>query len=184
MLNERNVSVTLLQGMVEYLLLFPFLIIIGIFVAGPFLWIWLVTIFVLFFIGLMLGTLLPNQKWLLNAGFALVIGYLTSILFSESMPSLILLALIHPIFIYRGVMYAGESWDRLLPVHFMWYGAFIVYFFSYFAFRYIDILNPYLTLISLFGVILVVMTVFISNNEHMRRLQLYRDRKTLLLVER
>ena len=85
-LNERNVWVTLLQGMVEYLLLFPFLIIIGIFVAGPFLWIWLVTIFVLFFIGLMLGTLLPNQKWLLNAGFALVIGYLTSILFSESMP--------------------------------------------------------------------------------------------------
>lgn len=165
---RKNLLVTLSQGMVEYLLFFPILLIIGILVIGPSLSIWLITIFVLFLVGLMYKTLFPYQHWLVYAVVSLLIGVLSSCLFYEQLLFGILLAMIHPIFIYRGMMYASHAWNRLLSTGFLWFGGFIIYFISYFLFRYVEKLYPYLTLITVCGVIAIVLILFLSNSVQLK----------------
>lgn len=177
MLNKRNLIGTLLQGIVEYLLFFPLLLIIGIYIVDHLqLWSWLVSILGLFIIGVLFRTLLPNQKWWMHAGFSIIVGILPSFIFGGHLLFVILLAVIHPVFVYRGMMYAGRSGGSLLPVSFLWLGGLGIYFIGYFVFRYVETLNPYLTLFTVFGAILVVLTLFISNNDHLKSATLSKER--------
>lgn len=165
----RSLVITLLQSMFEYLLFLPILLIIGILMmAYQPLWIWLASLLVSLFIGVVYRTLFPKQKWGIYLGIAVVIGVLPGIIFGKHVLVWIVSAIIHPIVIYRGMMYASRTWKSLLPTSFLWAGGFPIYFVSYFAFRYIDILHPYLTLITIGGAVLVIMTLFISNNERLK----------------
>ncbi|MBS4178232.1 hypothetical protein [Lederbergia citrea] len=180
MLKLRNVMVTLLQGCFEYLLLFPFIMIIGLLLAGSRIWLWLASILVLFFLGALFKTLLPNQKWWVYAGFSVVVGVITAVLFDQHLFSLITLAFIHPIFIYRGMMYTSRPWNSLIPITFMWFGGFGIYFVSYFVYRFVEKFSPYLTLISICGALTVVIILFISNSEHLKASTLSKQKKPFI----
>ncbi len=175
-MRQRNLLITLFQGMVEYLLLFPIILIIGVLLEAPSLGAWLISLFGLFCIGVLFKTLLPNQKWWVYASFSLVIGVFSSVFFYEQLIVWIIWAIIHPSLIYRGIMYASRSWDRLLSAGFLWFGGFIIYFISYFFFRYVEKLHPYLTLITVAGASVIVLILFISNSEQLKSATLSKQR--------
>ena len=123
---NRNIIITMLHGFVEYLLLFPIIFIIGFLVLGESqVWIWLAGLLGLFFVGVLFKSIFSNQKWWVYASISLVVGVSASFLFNENLLPTIILALIHPVFVYRGIMYASHSvFSTLLPVSFMWLGGF------------------------------------------------------------
>ncbi|MEK3888200.1 DUF4129 domain-containing protein [Bacillus sp. FSL K6-3431] len=180
MSRQRDLLITFFQGVVEYLLLFPFILIIGILVVASSLWAWLLSLLVLFVIGILFKTLIPNQKWWISAGFSLAIGVFSSLIFYEQLLFWILLAIIHPVFIYRGMMYASHSWGNLISTGFMWFGGFIIYFISYFLFRYVEKLHPYMTPFTVCGAIVIVLILFISNSDHLKSATLSKQSKPMI----
>lgn len=177
MLNLRNLSVTFLQGIFEYLLLFPVFLLIGIYMVNHLqLWMWIGSLPILFFIGVIFGTFLPGKRTWLYALFSIVISILPSIIFEENLLFFSLLAIIHTLIVYRGVLYASHSWNSLLSISFLWLGGFTVYFMGYFVFRNATVLNPYLTHITVCGTILVIITMFIANSNHLKSSTLSKEK--------
>ncbi|MBS4195568.1 DUF4129 domain-containing protein [Lederbergia citri] len=176
----KRLIVTLIQGLFEYLLFFPLVLIIGILVMPQLLWIWVPILFGLFIVGVLFRTFFPKQQWWVYAICSFVFGLIPSILFDQSILTLILLCIIHPVCIYRGMMYVGRRWETLLPTSFMWYGGFGIYFVCYLLFRYVEIFKFYLPIISLCGAAVVVIILFISNSEQLRASTLSKEKKPFI----
>jgi len=172
----------MLHGFVEYLLLFPIIFIIGFLLLGESqVWIWLAGLLGLFFVGVLFKSIFSNQKWWVYTSISLVVGVSASFLFNENLLPTIILALIHPVFVYRGIMYASHSvFSTLLPVSFMWLGGFGIYFVSYFIFRYAERLYPFLSVITFCGLLIVIIILFISNSEHLKASTLSKQEKPFI----
>lgn len=97
-------------------------------------------------------------------GISLLAGIASSFLFEQDFLMLIVLALIHSTFFYRGIMYADQSWNDLLPKSVMQFGGFGAYFVSYFMFRYTKKLTPYLTLVTICGALVIISTLLVTNH--------------------
>ncbi|MBW8349496.1 DUF4129 domain-containing protein [Bacillus sp. IITD106] len=176
----KSLVVTLIQGLFEYLLLFPLVLMMGILVMPQLVWTWVPVLFGLFIVGVLFRTLFPKQQWWVYAVCSFVFGLIPSFLLEQSMLTLVLLCIIHPICIYRGMMYVGRRWDSLLPTSFMWYGGFGIYFVGYLLFRYVEIFKSYLPIISLSGAAVVVIILFISNSEQLKASTLSKEKKPFI----
>src|SRR5690625_212256 len=177
----KKLFMKVFQGIFEYLLFLPILLIIGINVVNTDqLWKWLLSLFVLFTVGVVFRTLFLYQKWWLYSLISIVIGVSSSFIFEEHLVYLIILAIIHTIIIYRGMMYASQPWNILLPISYLWMGSLLIYFVGYMIFWFAESLNSYLNVITLFGTILIVMTMFVSNNDHLKNTTLSKDKKPLI----
>ncbi|MBS4219256.1 hypothetical protein KHA96_13100 [Bacillus sp. FJAT-49711] len=176
----KKLIITIIQGLFEYLLFFPLVLMVGILLMPEMLWTWIPVLFGLFIVGVLFRTLLRVQKWWVYAFCSFVFGIIPTILFGEHIVTLILLGIIHPIIIYRGMMYVGRNWETLLPTSFMWYGGFGIYFVCYILFRYVDKFQSYLSIISICGAAIVVSILFISNSEHLRASTLSKDKKPFI----
>ncbi|MCJ8007530.1 DUF4129 domain-containing protein [Lederbergia wuyishanensis] len=172
--------ITLIQGLFEYLLFFPLVLMFGIFIVPEKLWIWIAVLIGLFIVGVLFRLIFSQQKWWVYAICSIVFSIIPTILFGHYILSLILLSFIHPIVIYRGMMYVGRNWESLLPTSFMWYGGFGIYFVGYILFRYVEKFQSYLTIISICGAAVVVIILFISNSEQLKASTLSKDKKPFI----
>src|SRR5699024_223077 len=134
----------------------------------------------LFFIGVLYRTIFSTQSWWGYAIFAMIIGILSSLIFEIHIIFQILIAIIHTVIVYRGMMYVGRSWGSLLPISFLWAGGSMIYFVSFFFFRYIDHLTPYLNIFTISGLLLICTTMFITNNDHLRYATLSKSKKPFI----
>lgn len=174
----KRLLLKIYQGIFEYLLLLPFFFIFGILLMRESqLWSWLISLFGLFIIGLLFRMTFFKQKWWLFSLVSIVIGVSSAFVFDDRMWFVIILAMIHVIIVYRGMMYSSQTWEDLLPLSFLWVGSLGIYFVSYFIFRFAEILNPYLDYITMFGAILIVMVMFASNSDHLKRTTLSKKEK-------
>lgn len=165
------------QGIYEYLLFFPVFIIIGINIFHDHrLWSWVACLFVLFIVGVTFRSIFLNQKWWLFSLFSIVIGAGSSFIFTDHLLFVIILAIIHILIVYRGMMYVGQRWEDVLPLSFLWLGSLGMYFVGYFVFRFVESLNPYLNYISTSGILLIVMIMFVSNRDHLKNTTLSKDK--------
>src|SRR5690625_4467991 len=156
----KKLFMKVFQGIFEYLLFLPILLIIGINVVNTDqLWKWLLSLFLLFTVGVVFRTLFLYQKWWLFSLVSIVIGVSSSFIFEEHLLYLIILAIIHTVVIYRGMMYASQPWNMLLPISFLWMGGLTIYFVGYTIFWFFETLNPYLNQLTVFGVILIIITM-------------------------
>lgn len=169
------------QGIFEYLLFLPALLIIGILtIDDEQLWYWLSSLFILFVVGIIFRTVFSHQKWWLFSIFSIIIGVSSSFIFDGWFLVSIILAILHTTVVYRGMMYASQTWDKLLPLSFLWLGGMGVYFVSYFIFRFMENLNPYLNNITLFGTVFIIMTMFVSNTDHLKSTTLSKEKKPFI----
>src|SRR5690625_2182754 len=174
----KKLPIKVFQGIFEYLLFLPILLIIGINVVNADqLWKWLLSIFLLFTIGVIFRTLIPYQKWWLFTATSIFIGVSSSFIFEEHLLYLIILAIIHTIVVYRGMMYASQPCNILLSISFFWMGGLTIYFVGYSIFWFIETLNPYLNQLTVFGVILIIMTMFVANDDHLKTSTLSSEKK-------
>jgi hypothetical protein len=177
----KKLLVRISQGIFEYLLFLPVFLMIGVIMIDDLqLWNWLLSLYVLFIVGVSFRTIFPHQKWWLFSLYSIVIGVSTSFIFAASLLLVILLAMIHTLIVYRGMMYASQTWEDLLPISFLWLGGLGVYFMSYFIFRTVEGLNLYLNQMTVFGTILIVMTMFVSNSDHLKNTTLSKEKKPFI----
>ncbi|MCR2823048.1 DUF4129 domain-containing protein [Lederbergia panacisoli] len=176
----KTFIITIIQGLFEYLLFFPLVLMAGILIMPERLWTWIPVLFCLFIVGVLFRTLFSEQKWWVYAVCAFVFALIPTIMFGEHIFTYILLGIIHPIFIYRGMMYVGRNWETILPTSFMWYGGFAIYFVGYLLFRYVDKFQSYLSIISICGAAIVIMILFISNGEQLRASTLSKEKKPFI----
>lgn len=173
---SRRIISTFSQGFVEYLFVLPLIFIIGYFTINQDWWVWLISLLVLLFVGVTYRTLLPNQKWWMYFFVALVLGILPSFIFVEQWIFVGILSVIQIIFIYRGMMHVDQSKNTRLPIPYLWIGGFGIYVVSYFVFRFVDTLSPYLSFITVAGVVFVSITMFLSNSDRLKSATLSKQR--------
>lgn len=178
---RKTILFKMLQSIFEYLLLLPILLVIGIhIVSDTQLWFWLICLFGLFTIGIMCRTMIAQQKWWFYSCVAMIIGMSSTFIFVDHLLFMIILTIIHMLLVYRGMMYASQAWEELLPHSLLWIGGLGVYFVSYFIFRYVDVLNPYLNLVTVSGVVFVILTLFTSNSDHLKSTTLSKEKKPFI----
>lgn len=181
MSNEKNLVIKILQGLYEYLLFFPIFLMIGInFIAEEKLVIWLALLPILFVIGLIYRLNFTEQKWWVYSILSFGLGLIPSFVFGEIWWITSMLIIIHTAIIFRGIMYIGRTWDNLLPISFMWVGGFGIYFFGSIIFYTMDKLTRYFPHVTIGGAIIVVTTLFVSNNWHLRASTLSKDKKPFI----
>lgn len=174
---SKNILMKVFQGIYEYLLFFPVFIIIGINIFHDHrLWSWVACLFVLFIVGVTFRSIFLNQKWWLFSLFSIVVGAGSSFIFTDHLLFVIILAIVHILIVYRGMMYVGQRWEDVLPLSFLWLGSLGMYFVGYFVFRFVESLNPYLNYISTSGILLIVMIMFVSNRDHLKNTTLSKDK--------
>ncbi|WP_204524723.1 hypothetical protein [Litchfieldia alkalitelluris] len=120
--------------------------------------------------------IIVNKKSWFYVIIAFIVGSAISFL-SEFGLHMIFLSLFYACLMYRGVMYAEYPWSKLLPIRILWTLGFSVYFISYFVYQYFNKLTPFLTTISWGAIIFVLITLFISNTEHLRQATLSKQEK-------
>lgn len=167
---QRNMMITILHGIVEYLLLFPVVFIIGFLMLGePEIWMWLGCLLFLFLLGIVFKSFVDHLKWWMYPLVSIVLGIFASILFTEQWLIFIVLSLIQIVFVYRGMMYASHDFlTSLIPTSFMWIGGLGIYFVGYFVYRYVDRLLPYLPVLTLLGLITIITIFFLTNSEQLK----------------
>src|SRR5690625_2243374 len=174
---SKNILIKIFQGMFEYLLLFPVLIMIGINVLDDGqLWNWLLCLFALFIVGVIFRSIFLKQKWWLFILFSIIVGGMFIFIFADHLLFIIILSLILFVVVYRGMMYVGQRWEAILPLSFLWLGSLGIYFVGYFVFRFVESLNPYLNYITISGIVLIVMIMFVSNRDHLKNTTLSKDK--------
>src|SRR5690625_2272535 len=174
----KSIFLRIFQGIFEYLLILPILLIIGInIIDDSQLLNWLLFLFALFIFGVIFRSLFHEQKWWSYSFFSIIVGVSFSFIFANDLLVIIILTLIHVMMVYRGMMYVSQTWEDVLPLSFLWLGGLGTYFTSYFIFRFVESLNPYLHYITMCGVILIVMTMFVSNTDHLKNATLSKNKK-------
>lgn len=175
----KQLRTSFYHGMIELLLAFPLVLMAGVLLVGTEkLWGWLFSLWGLFFLGIVLRSVWPQKKWWFYILLAIGLELLPTWLFSDIWYIQILLVIIQGVVVFRGLTYLGNS--SALPLLFMWYGGLLIYFASYFLFRYHSLFQPYLTVFSICGVGLVGIILFVSNDETLKSSTLSQEQKPFI----
>ncbi|WP_088105559.1 hypothetical protein [Halalkalibacter urbisdiaboli] len=173
---KGNVFRSFLSGLVEYLLHLPIILLFGIGLVDPsLLAIWLLFIPILFLIGLLLKEFSSFKSYYFYSGLAMLIGFTSSFFFYHLFWLGLLLGVVHSIVVYRGMMYAGKMWHQLFSVAYLWTGGLGIYFVAYMIYRYYERLSPYLTLVTILGITVIIITLFLSNSKHLQAATLSKE---------
>ncbi|GGM19848.1 hypothetical protein GCM10011351_02140 [Paraliobacillus quinghaiensis] len=162
----------------EYLTLFPVILLLtALFVPSPLEIEWLVTVFLLYVLGLCFGRISGTKKRWIHIGFSLLCAVIVTWLFYSTIISGVALFLIGGIAAFRGIQYSYIERQLLLPIHFQWSFGVSFYFIGYFLFKYIESLAEYNTFITASGLIFLVILLFVSNADHLQQATLAKKPK-------
>lgn len=160
----------LFRLIVEYLLLLPIFLVGGILLSSRFsLVVWLGSFLIAYLLGAVFKTLFEKKQWWIYAFFVVIAGVSLGFLIGDHWVTWIVLTIMYPVVIYRGIRYLSTAPENMLPISIMWVGGFITYFVAYLCFRYLDPLVDYLPIITVGGILYVIATLFLSNSEQLKR---------------
>src|SRR5699024_6831393 len=124
----KHIGRTLLQGLFEYVLLFPVVLMIGIvlqeYLDFPLLY-RVISLPIAFMIVVALMSIVQNKKLWLYALMALVIGLSTTLFMPLNTWKTWIVVIILPIMTFRGMLYASRACHSLLPIAYLWAVGFI-----------------------------------------------------------
>ncbi|WEG11892.1 DUF4129 domain-containing protein [Pullulanibacillus sp. KACC 23026] len=153
-----------LDGLVEYLLVFPILLFIGVrFVTSPLLV--MVSLPCVFVMGTLLGFWAPNKKRFVYMGSSLLISAVLAFFSSPHLLHQCILLLLNFICFYRGLYYGNLKEGNGPSRWAYWLIGFPIYFFAYFFFKYMPSLHSYLGVMTTAGVLMVMATLLAGNRE-------------------
>ncbi|OAS82131.1 MULTISPECIES: hypothetical protein [Metabacillus] len=163
-------------GMSELILIFPLVLLLGIyFVPRPLLWI--AHLPILFIFGYLFRVFVQDKKRMIYLVFTILISACSAILFYENLLSYLVVFICNCIIFYRSILYAEREIDKLFSFPKLWMFGFPIYFLAYFVYRFIDHLSPYLKIITWTGLLLVVITLFTSNSNSLTSSTLSKQKK-------
>jgi hypothetical protein len=177
----KSICVKWLQGMAECLVLFPVILLIGIFfIPSHLIWIWIGSLPVLFMLGLLFRTLLMNHKRWVYLFLTLLTGSLMPLIaMNDGLLSIVISWIIGFSVTYRAILYAQHSWEDVFSVSILWVGL-PIYFVAYFFYRYNGTLYPYLDAMTWAGMVTLVLTLFLTNSAILKTATLSNEKRPFL----
>lgn len=171
-----NVLIKWANAWVEYLVFVPIIVLIGVyFSTRPLLW--TVSLPIVLLIGLVFRVKVGTQRRWVYVGISTATALSYSLFFSEGIVSYLLLYMVGFAVFYRGTIYGERELEGLTPYSLLWKAGFPIYFIGHFFYRLLEPLSDYLNIITWLGVLLVVVTLFISNSLSLRESTLSKTRK-------
>ncbi|MCT2534236.1 DUF4129 domain-containing protein [Aquibacillus koreensis] len=169
LIKVRNFFQKWLLGMIEYLILFPIVFLIGIyFVPTEILGVWLAMFSCLFLVGLCVRKLVKERSYVVYIFLSLILSTAPAIFISDSVIGSIFTFLFGGLVVLRGMMYATQSWVELSLTRLLWTAGFPIYFISYLFYLNIAPMTPYVDMITWLGIVMILITFFVSNEEHLK----------------
>lgn len=158
----RTILEKWLFGLSEFILIFPLVLLLGIyFIERPLLW--MTSLPFLFMFGYLFREIVRDKKRVIYHGFTISLSAGLTTLFHHSVLSYLFVFSMNCVILYRSTLYAEREVEKLITFTSLWLFGFPIYFISYFIYRFIDFLYPYLGFITWTGILLVVITLFHSN---------------------
>ncbi|WP_407270982.1 DUF4129 domain-containing protein [Radiobacillus sp. PE A8.2] len=169
------------QGMVEYLIVFPIVLLIGVFLLpASYLYSFLFIVPIYFLAGLLFRRLVTYQKRFVSVFYCFIISLPLLVIYHETIIAMVIFLLLGLLSCYRGIMHGEKSWHEIFPVSYLWGGGLSVYFISYFLYQHVEALFPYRQWINWFGIIVIVVILFVSNSTHLKAATLSKKNNPVL----
>ncbi|MFD2655542.1 DUF4129 domain-containing protein [Gracilibacillus thailandensis] len=172
----------IMHGVIEFIGFFPVFLIIGILVfAEPDLYYWFLSLLLLFTVSYFVRCWLNNRgKVLISAAvITMIISWSVSPTIWAFIPGLLFSLVIS----YRGIQHAENEWQDILPSRIFWAVSMPVYFVGYLVFINIDSLEGYQHWISYPGFLFIIIMLFITNQEHLHKESLAKDKQKKMAPE-
>lgn len=165
---------------IEFILVFPVLVLIGIYTVTDYFLFWLASLPTFFSIGYLFSMLFNNKikTRFIYMVLMIMISVLTSLIFSDHSITTIIISLVYIFVLYRSKAYYYKSSEDLLTNFTLWVIGLPVYFFAYFIYRYFEALNPFQNIITWSGVLFIIVTLFLSNRGALKASTLPKSKKT------
>ncbi|MFC4404943.1 hypothetical protein [Gracilibacillus xinjiangensis] len=171
----RSVFSIFLQGILEFLSFFPFILLIGTLTIEGNIYYWLIGLYGLFCLSAAIRSYLKQRTIViilaafLAFGFTFIIGsdilsYLSSFI-SGFIAS------------YRGVQYAESNGKELLPSRILWGIGLPSYFVGYILFSNFDSLIDYIGFLSSIGLVFIITMLIVTNQAHLQKESLTKEKK-------
>ncbi|GAA0285534.1 hypothetical protein GGQ92_001081 [Gracilibacillus halotolerans] len=164
--NIKEFAWTLGRGVVEGLLFFPILLMIGIYTIGQQSSVYLLGIlFCLFVIAYVVRKMVDARRLLAFVLMGIVV--LASLLLIGGIVGKVILLLLGVVVAFRGIQHAENEWEDIMPVNILWGVGVSVYFVTYLIFLYMERLSDYTNWVGYAGFVYIVITMLITNRRHL-----------------
>ncbi|MDG5789562.1 hypothetical protein QA612_19055 [Evansella sp. AB-P1] len=176
----KEILVKWATGFVEYLSLFPLLVIIGIyFIPTDLILIWFIILPVIFLVGVICGALLRLERMMFFILISAVVSVSVGYFIMEEIFSRLFMMFFSMFMMMRGISYGKKEWASVYHTVFSWLSL-SIYFILAFLFPNIDHLQAYTNLIIWAGMLTLVITLFIQNSRQLQVVTLSKKKSSLL----
>ncbi|MDC3417969.1 hypothetical protein [Aquibacillus salsiterrae] len=176
----RNIFSRTLEALVEFLVLFPVILMIGVLLQEYQLVVWLLQFPVLMMTGLLFRLFIKQKKEWVYVAFSLFMTLLSLFLLFSSILTAIVALVLGFTLTYRASRYAVYDKKELFPSSYLWVIGLPIYVIGYVVFRYKEELVNYLSIVSFAGFILLIVTLLSANDEHLKAATLSKKARPML----
>lgn len=164
--------------LIEYLGLFPIFLGLTVWIVPKSFQVsLLLSLLLLYIVGICIGKFIQN--WLVIGTVISLLALVNALLvYNVSIIRSVVLVVLGACLLFRGLQYSRTDWKILLPIHMLWSFGITLYFFSYFIYRYTNMLEAYLPIITVSGIIYIIMLLYISNTDHLEQATFSEQAKT------
>ncbi|SDY93163.1 protein of unknown function [Evansella caseinilytica] len=176
--NMKNLIVSWGCCWLEWLCLFPIILLIAVlsFPGGQGIWLWPASLPLLFLAALVIALQLKKQRKWMFLGVSMLISLVFTVLWEFPYAGGLAAFAVAFLFAYRGTLYSCLSTERLLPGVYLWLSL-TIYFAGYFVFRSVDPLPPFLAFIQWPGILLLFLTLMLTNSRQLTAAALAENEK-------
>ncbi|MGN8647367.1 hypothetical protein ACTNEO_16375 [Gracilibacillus sp. HCP3S3_G5_1] len=176
---SANFKVHLLSirhGVIEFIGFFPVFLLVGVLFFGePDLYVWFLSLLVVFTISYFIRCWL-DHRWKVLISSA-VIAIMVSWTIAPTIWALIPGLLFSLVVSYRGIQHAENEWQDILPSRIFWAVSMPIYFIFYLIFINFESLSGYQNWVSYLGFLFIIVMLFTTNREHLHKESLAKDNK-------
>lgn len=168
------------QSIVEFLIFFPGLLIIGINVIPiHLLWICLGSIPAYYLIGLIAGRFLKRNRTITHILVGMIISGVGAYFLFDMQVYVFFPWICGVVAFVRGIRLRGTRWEDMFPAAGMWVG-FVIYFIAYFLFSRVENFKPFSEVVGWTGIVYMVLVLFIINFSQLKSASLPGDKEPVL----
>ncbi|NHN30572.1 DUF4129 domain-containing protein [Paenibacillus agricola] len=177
-----SIGLAALKGSVEALMIFPLLLIIGVYLLLPLgmgMWLWLAIIPLLYAVGFTVNTLLPLSRWYQLQAVVILLGAISAYLLCGQSYTFFIIFPFACLFIYRGARMVTMAWSLMFPVSYYLVGL-LIYFIASVFLQFVGSFEPYVPLLTWLGLLALSVALLMSNQTTMKQETLSGDKEAVV----
>jgi hypothetical protein len=176
-----GIGLAALKGSVELLLLLPVLLITGVYLfpVEVSLWLWLFTLLFCYAAGYSVNVYVPLGKRFQLLFIVILLGAAAAIIVSGLSYAFWIILPFTCLSIYRGARMVTWPWSFMFPISFYAVGL-LIYFISSIFLQFVPSFEPFLSMLTWFGLLALAVTLLMTNQATMKQETLSGDKEPVI----